>query len=393
MTKNSQNTQANVNRGLIMRQMLTVVEAVGINPPDKRRQIIDAINLPNIAVTATDKPVWHVQSKTTDIWRIVKQLKKIPLTDQVLRVSVKFGPRAWLNISGYVDNTSVWKLQSFLFALELVIIVALGFAIWAANHYNSALRRFVSDIEKVSKTIGSITLDEEHGPEAVKQAAVAVNKMQTHVSHLMQTRTQVLAAISHDLRTPLTRLKLRSQFIDDEDSRNKFLKDVDEMEAMIKESLAYSKDEHHQFELTELDLAKVIYRVCQAYQDTGKNVHYSGPKEGFGAVGNELALTRALNNIIDNGLKFGNKINVYLRYLHDHYKIIVDDDGPGIPENEQENVFRPFYRIEKSRSRSTGGTGLGLAAARSIMLAHGGEVNLENNSVGGLRVIIKIGRK
>lgn len=390
MTKNSQATQTAVNRGLIMRQMLTLVEAVAINPPDKRMDVIRNVNLPNIEITASKKPQWGLHVNSPNIWLVIKKLKTLPTNYRVLRVSVKFGPNSWLNISGYIETIQLWKLQFFLFLLELVIVLALAFAIWAANHYNKSLRNFVTDIEKITRQIGYGSLNEGNGPEAVKQAAHAVNKMQKRIGQIIQTRTQILAAISHDLRTPLTRLKLRCQFMEDETLRNKMLQDLDEMEAMIKESLAYSKDEHHQFEMTDIDLASVIYNTCNGYQETGKQVMYSGPPKGFKITGNQLALKRAFSNIIDNGLKYGNKVDVYLRYLDDQFKIIFDDYGQGIPESERENVFRPFYRIEKSRSRSTGGTGLGLAAARSIILAHGGEVTLDSNKNEGLRVEVKI---
>jgi signal transduction histidine kinase len=390
MTKNNQKNQLAVNRGIIMRQMITIAEAIAINPPSRRLDIVSAINIPDINVRPSKRPYFHLQATTFDVWSITKKLKTIPKEKRSLHISIKLGPKAWLNISGYMDTTSAWRLQLFLLILELIIAIAIGFAIWAANHYNKSLTHFVQDIESLSRNIAGYHLAENYGPEAVRQAAHAINKMQKRITLLIQTRTQILAAISHDLRTPLTRLKLRCQFLEDTLSREKMLHDIDEMSAMITESIAYSKDEDHQFEMIQTDLAAVLFDTCCAYQETGKNVHYRGPQNGFMIMGNALALKRALNNIIDNGLNYATKVNVYLRYQADHYKILIDDNGPGIPKEEREKVFRPFYRLEKSRSRATGGTGLGLAAVRSIIIAHAGEITLEENKAGGLRAVIKL---
>lgn len=384
----SRHTQIEVNRGIVARQIITLVEAVEINPPDKREIIANAINIPNITINFDSYPRYAIQVPTTKIWDILLQLKKIPDSARSLRMSVKFGHKKWLNIAAVVVQSS-WNLQIILFVLEFIIILALLFAMWTFNRFNKPLKQFINSIEKIGRGgLDQVVFPENEGPKMMRKAGRALNLTQTRIRDLVRDRTQMLAAISHDLRTPITRLKLRAQFIEDKEQHDKIIHDLSEMEAMISESLAYFKDEDYAYKHVKLDLAALVSSTCIDYEDTGHNVTYSGPKNNLSFEGDSLALKRALCNIIDNAIKYGGNADITLAKVKKNYVITVEDNGPGIPQEELEKVFKPFYRGEQSRNRNTGGIGLGLAAARNIIFAHEGEVTLERKKPHGL--IVKI---
>jgi signal transduction histidine kinase len=201
----------------------------------------------------------------------------------------------------------------------------------------------------------------------------------------------MLAAISHDLRTSLTRLRLRMALIEDEEVRAKAERDLEEMQAMLEATLAFARDDAKAGPRVALDLAGLVQTACDAFADAGHDVGYSGP-EHLRVHGRQLALRRLLDNLIDNAVKYGGRADVALRVAGDTVEIDIADRGPGIPEAEREKVFAPFYRLEASRSRETGGTGLGLAVARGIARAHGGDVTLHDRPGGGLVATIRLPR-
>jgi signal transduction histidine kinase len=199
----------------------------------------------------------------------------------------------------------------------------------------------------------------------------------------------MLAAISHDLRAPLTRMRLRGEFIEDDEQQRKLFRDVDEMQAMVNASLAFFRDDSQQEQATRLNLSELIQTVLDDFRDAGDDVSFHSG-ESITYVGRPLTLRRAIANLVDNAIKYGLRANVSLSSGDEWVEIIVDDDGSGIPEALHEDVFRPFYRLEGSRNRETGGVGLGLAAARSAVRGHGGDISLESRVGAGLRVRVRL---
>lgn len=201
----------------------------------------------------------------------------------------------------------------------------------------------------------------------------------------------MLAAISHDLRTPITLLRLRAEYIDDEEERRKTLLTLDEMESMIASTLAFAREDAEREEPRIVDLSALTESICADMADTGRPVAF---EEGAPAKYpcRPLALKRAITNLVDNAVKYGGNVRVRVLPAPTAIEIVVDDEGPGIPEAELKEVFAPFYRLERSRSRETGGAGLGLSVARTIVHAHGGEIVLANRSEGGLRASIHLPR-
>lgn len=229
----------------------------------------------------------------------------------------------------------------------------------------------------------------ENGPREVRQAARAFNGMQSRIKKLISDRTQMLAAISHDLRTPITRLRLRTEFVEDDEQRAKMMADLAEMEAMIASVLAFIREDTQKEEARPVDVTALIGTICDDLADAGADVRLEFAP-AMPALCRPLALKRALTNVLDNAVKYGGKAQVSLLQQDGHLRIEIEDHGPGIPDNLREKVFSPFYRIESSRNRGTGGTGLGLTVARSVISAHGGDIELQNKPGGGLRVSIRL---
>lgn len=387
----TQNTQTQINRGIIARQIITLIEAVEINPKDKRRYIVNAIDIPNVSISLNHYPKYKLQVSQVKIWDVLLKIRKIPKSSRSIELSVKFGEHLWLNISAYIYQNS-WTIQFILFGFELVIILALIFMIWSLNRYNKPLKRFVQSVESMGRTLQPSPLTETSGPQMVREAAKAINQMQGRIQQLVQDRTQMLAAISHDLRTPITRLKLRAQLLDDEQLQEKIIADLDEMARMINESLAFFRDAQLSLERSDIDVASLVSALCKDDRELGKPISYEGSSKNLLVKGNALALKRAFSNVINNAIKYGQVAKVTLELNDENYLITITDQGPGIPEEDLSAVFKPFYRGEQSRSRSTGGIGLGLAVTESIILAHNGKITIENIEPHGLKATITLPR-
>jgi signal transduction histidine kinase len=229
------------------------------------------------------------------------------------------------------------------------------------------------------------------GPHEIRQAILAFNAMQAQLQHFIQDRTQMLAAISHDLRTPLTRMRLRGEFIEDPDQQQRLFRDVDEMQAMINSALEFFRDDARLEQATSFDLAELLQTLVDDYRDQSIDIHFSGPSR-LVFCGRPLGLRRVMGNLLDNAIKYGREPAIELESRADQLLIRVLDRGPGIAPEFLEQVFAPFFRLETSRNKSTGGVGLGLSAARAIVLEQGGELTLHNRAGGGLeaRVLLPV---
>lgn len=225
----------------------------------------------------------------------------------------------------------------------------------------------------------------EDGPLEVARAAKAFNAMQGRINHYMAERMQILAAISHDLQTPITRMRMRADMLDDSEQREKLNHDLKEMEVLVKEGVAYARTLHGTSEPPcALDPDALLESLVFDYTDAGQKLELHG-KVGHSITTRPNALRRVLINLIDNALKFSTQVELRAGEGADGRIIIqVLDNGPGIPEAELEAVFQPFYRVEVSRNRDTGGTGLGLAIARQLAQAMNASLNLHNRAAGGL---------
>ena len=232
----------------------------------------------------------------------------------------------------------------------------------------------------------------ERGANELVRASRALNVMQDRLKRYVDTRIKVLAAMSHDLKTPITRMRLRSEMLDDVQLKAKFTKDLDELQEMVGSTLDYMRGLAEGGEaLQPIDVAALVSSLKEDAEEAGHTVTVSGDAHSP-VMGRAQALKRCLQNLIDNALAYGRRADIALRDEGGALTIAISDDGPGIPEDDIERVFEPFYRVEGSRNRNTGGSGLGLSIARNIAQAHGGSVRLRNLSRGGLEATLRIPR-
>jgi signal transduction histidine kinase len=231
----------------------------------------------------------------------------------------------------------------------------------------------------------------ETGPREVRQAARAFNTMQSRLASYLNDRLHILAAVSHDLKTPITRLKLRSEMLPDPKQREKFLADLEDMETMIGATLDFLRGESRQETGVPLDINALLSTLRDDMLAMGGAVELNGTANGP-LLTRPQALKRCLNNLIDNAVRYGGGAVITVKDTAEMLTLYIDDNGPGIPENQLQTLFEPFRRGESSRNRTSGGTGLGLAIARNLARAHGGDVTLANRSAGGLRATLSLPR-
>lgn len=275
-------------------------------------------------------------------------------------------------------------------SIAFIFLVTAAFAVWAVRLALAPVRMLGKAAERLSRNI-----DEPHlpvqGATEIRDAASAFNRMQDRLKRHVKGRALAFAAMSHDMRTPLTRLRLRLESIPDEAQREKLSKDITEIEALASSALEVTRGLAQNEEPAVVDLAKLVGDIRLDYAALG---HEFALKGGCAPIEiRRLAFKRAFLNLLDNAVKYGREVEIALEDSPNHLDLVVSDRGPGIPESEMENVFYPYYRVESSRNRGTGGAGLGLAIAKDVVESHGGELTLANRPGGGLEARIRIPRK
>jgi signal transduction histidine kinase len=272
-------------------------------------------------------------------------------------------------------------------AVLLVAVIALS---WLAVRWTTRpLAALAEAADELGRNLGRPPMAEE-GPLEVVRAARAFNTMQSRLAGYVNDRTRILAAMSHDLKTPITRLRLRAELLEDGEARARFGKDLDDMEAMVRDTLEFLKGLESGEPVELVDVAALLESIKEDREELGGRVEIEG-RAASHFPGRPRALKRCIANLVDNAVKYG-KSAVIAVSDGDALELRIRDEGPGLPEAELEKVFDPFYRVEVSRSRETGGTGLGLTIARSIAEAHGGSLVLRNRSEGGLEAVLTLPR-
>jgi len=266
--------------------------------------------------------------------------------------------------------------------LFVVVCISL-LGIWAGRALSRPLWAFAAAAENFSLNGTSEPLS-EGGPAEISAAARALNQMRARISALMQDRMRMLAAISHDLRTPITRLRLRSEFIEDETQRSHMLRDLDHMRGMLEAVLSFLRDDAPERAPTLIDLTEELHLICDQYSDLGHVIGFRGPS-GVMIMARPDELHRAVDNLVANAVRFGTNVEIVLIITDRHVVIDVADDGPGIDDARKAAMLEPFVRGDPSRNMDEDtGFGLGLSIARSIVDAHGGELTLHDRKPKGL---------
>lgn len=273
-----------------------------------------------------------------------------------------------------------WLPYVFIVQMALLMLCAW----YAVRQATRPLGRLAEAAETLDPNRRGPALDET-GPSEVAHAAAAFNAMRERIAHYLEERVQILAAISHDLQTPITRMRLRADMADDTPERDKLVRDLAEIERLVQDGIAYARSAHSSGEkATRIDLSSFIDSIAYDYQDTGKAVQVSGVVSGTVAT-KPHALRRILANFVDNALKYAGSAEISVVRGDDGRTVIaVLDRGPGIPDDRLEAAMKPFFRLEGSRNRETGGAGLGLAIAQQLAASIGGAVRLCNRPGGGL---------
>ncbi|MCK1277186.1 HAMP domain-containing protein [Bradyrhizobium sp. 61] len=277
-----------------------------------------------------------------------------------------------------------WMI-TLLFALISVTMLGL----WAAYALAAPLSSFARAAENFSLDGAADPLP-ERGPEEIRSVARALNRMHERIARLMSDRTRMLAAISHDLRTPITRLRLRAEFIEDEGNRRRMLIDLDQMRSMLESVLSLLRNDRKIEAVTLVDIASTLQVIADQFGDMGHVVHYDGPASATAAARPD-ELHRGVTNLVENAVRFGAEVTIRLDVSGTRLVIDVEDDGPGISDARKQEMLEPFARGDDARTMDEHtGFGLGLSIARAIAIAHGGELSLHNRTPHGLIVRMQL---
>lgn len=293
-------------------------------------------------------------------------------------LTIDVTPRGVMPIAGWLP---------YVFAIQMALLVLCTWL--AVRQAIRPLTHFAAAADALDPERKGPALSEE-GPSEIAHAARAFNAMRERIRQYLDERVQILAAISHDLQTPITRMRLRADVADDSAEKDKLLQDLAEIERLVQDGIAYARSAHGNGEkFSRIDLASFIDSLCYDYQDTGKPVSVVSTIAGTVST-KPHALRRILSNFIDNSLKFAGAAEIGVERREQDIVITVMDRGPGIPEELLQAAMQPFFRLEQSRNRETGGTGLGLAIAQQLTAAIGGSLKLYNRNGGGLAAEITI---
>jgi signal transduction histidine kinase len=282
---------------------------------------------------------------------------------------------------------SPW-MMTLLFAV--ISVTLLG--VWAARGLTAPLSTFAEAAENFSLDGADAPLP-ERGPEEIRAVAKALNRMRERITGLIDDRTRMLAAISHDLRTPITRMRLRSEFIEDDAQRGRMLADLNQMQSMLESVLSFLQNDRKPRAMTLVDLASALQLIADQFSDAGYKVRYVGPAHAT-AFARPDDLHRCITNLVENATRFGTETTIRLTLAADGTAIEVEDDGPGISEAQKQSMLKPFVRGDSARNMDDAtGFGLGLSIAQAIVLAHGGRLSLLDRSPHGLlvRVVLPAG--
>ena len=347
--------------------------------PDGHREIrVEIHEAPNTMPTMTRLP------PQMDQMHVAMMQGELSAVEMQLAIGLSDG--RWLNVATRFQRPPLqWPwAQAITFGVTaaLLLIAACWFIL---SRITGPLRHLSDAAERLGRgeQVDSIT---PRGPFEVRHLTEAFNRMQSRLTRFIADRTQLFAALSHDLKSPLTAMRVRAEMVEDDENRDRLIGSIDEMKDMVEATLSFA----HGMAMSEPSENVAVAEFLNQLRDDMAGDFALNTQSGTHARIRPRAMRRALRNLIENGLRYGGSVTVSDKTANDMIRISIADNGPGIPESELERVFEPFYRLEKSRSRETGGTGLGLSIARTIIQAHGGTLTLTNLPEGGLDVTLEI---
>lgn len=308
--------------------------------------------------------------------------------DDVLLIDMRLADGSWVNLRlMHERRPPPWAVATLLMLTLVVLLVGLaGYLV--SRRLSQPMRELATAADRFGAG-GDAEEMAEKGPREVRHTIRAFNRMQARIERNLRERSLMLAAVSHDLRTPITTLRLRAEYIEDQEMRERTLATLEQMENILGETLAFARDEGADQRKRRFDLAALLQTLCDDYNDMDERVSCELPQRLI-IEGRVAAIQRAVSNLVGNALRYAGSAELRLRESGEWVVIEVLDRGPGIPGHLLEEVFTPFFRVEGSRSSETGGIGLGLAITRLLVLAQGGSVHLVNREPSGLRAEIRL---
>lgn len=307
-----------------------------------------------------------------------------------LQVAVPLSDGQWLSFAAALPESGSTFSRQFLLSMGIMALIIVLASIWAVRRVTAPLAALSAAAERLGNDLNAPPMPVT-GTIETRQASHAFNSMQARLRGIIENRTRMLAAISHDLRTPLTLLRLRAENVENQQERDKMLATIAEMDSLVSETLQFARDEAMSEPRRATDMVALVQSIVDDMADAGMPVRM-GKAEKIVFDCMPASLKRAVRNLLDNAVKYGREASVAIQTTPKTINIVIDDEGPGIPEQELSRVLDPFYRLEESRSRETGGVGLGLAIAHTIVQAHHGELVLSNRPTAGLRSHIVLPR-
>jgi signal transduction histidine kinase len=312
-------------------------------------------------------------------------------TDAAVMASVQLADGHWLNAATFRYTRPPGWVEAALASLAATLIATAIAGAVLARRIARPLRALATAAERLGRGEFIPPLEHARGPDEVRRAALAFNRMGERLRRFVQDRTRMLAAISHDLRTPITSLRLRAELIEDAETRTKMLETLEELAATAEAALAFAREEAGE-DTRLVDVSSLVESICEDIAELSDALVLFRPSEKLPYACRSASLRRAVRNLVENAVAYGGSAHVALESDRQDIKIIVEDNGPGVPDADVDRIFEPFVRLETSRNRRTGGVGLGLSIARTIVRAHGGDILLANRQEGGLRATIVLPR-
>lgn len=410
-------------RPVLVDQIASATRLVDRAPPEARREILRAVSSPFLVFTLSPKyresgeaSLSRLPSYRPIIMAYERAFEGLEFAVYARRPRRIFGPSSgtgarvfppeFVIVVRLSDGSALTVQANAEYRRQQVIAVAavvssilglllLAGLVWASLATTRPLHRMARSAAQIATDLYAPAI-EESGPKPVRELARAFNAMQRDLKKLVAERTVALAAVAHDYRTYLTRLRLRIDDIDDANQRKKAIADIDEMSALIDDTLLFARqgagrsDDEEADSVSETDIDALVGDLAAAFAESGGSVIVEGTAGRIEIRGSRLSLQRALTNLVDNAVKYGGAARIALARSGDEARITIRDDGPGAPEGRIERLSEPFYRGENSRSRNTGGAGLGLAIARTLVESAGGSLDLANGSEGGLVATVRL---
>lgn len=393
-------------------QAAAIVQVIETSPPDQRLVLIEALNSAALSVRLVEAPPTGERRPSTVVRAVGGMLTEYDtvFADRDLHVDLRprqLGERIvtgdtssrWTPARLYVrmidsgwvmleptrgavlDNLIIRGLTLGAFG-GIIVLVGLWLAV---RQTTRPIAQLSANVDAFADNLNAPPLNES-GSSEVRALAHTFNRMKARIRDLVDERTRVLAAIAHDLRTYLTRLHLRAEFITDADQRARAERDLTEMAALVDDTLLFARAQHDNAASAATDAAEIVESFAAERREIGEAVALVTPLARGATVLSPLMLKRILSNLVDNALRYGGNARIALQRSDDRLLLSVEDDGPGIPDADLERVTAPFERLEPSRARDHGGAGLGLSIVRALLDAHGGSVELNNREPHGLLV-------